>query len=482
MRSALAAAALALVCAAPAEAAPTLVKIGEFSAPVHVASPPQDGRVFVVEQNGLVKIAGGGTFLDLTGLTDGGGERGLLSIAFPPDYGATGLFYVFLTAQDDGRLRVLEYRRSADPNVADPASGREILSIPHPAGNHNGGQLQFGPDGMLYVSTGDGGGSGNADNAQNLGSELGKILRIQPTTGAPAPGNPFGSRVWAYGLRNPWRFSFDRATGDLTIGDVGQNAWEEVNWARAVDGRGAGANYGWPCFEGNHADPPCNVPGAVPPAFERSHAEGFRAITGGYVVRDPGLPTLSGRYLYGDTYVPRLWSTALGAGDQREEPLAVASVSSFGEDACGRIYVTSLAGPVYRIQDGALSPCAFPAPPTPPPVPAAVDRTAPRLRISVRGLRRRHLRLRVRCDEPCRVTASGRLRGLGRLKTARRSLPANRRMLVRLRMSRRIARQARRRRRVVAVVTVRARDAAGNERRRRLNWKRPRGLSHAAVS
>jgi hypothetical protein len=478
MRAALVAAALALLCAAPAEAAPALVKIGDFSSPVHVASPPQDGRVFVVEQGGLVKIAGGGTFLDLTALTDGGGERGLLSIAFAPDYGTSGLFYVFLTAQDDGRLRVLEYRRSADPNVADPASGREILSIPHPAGNHNGGQLQFGPDGMLYVSTGDGGGSGNSMNAQNLGSELGKILRIVPSTGAPAPANPFGSRVWAYGLRNPWRFSFDRASGDLTIGDVGEGTWEEVNWVR---GAGPGVNYGWPCFEGT--DPgSCSAPGAVPPAFQRSHGDGFRAIVGGYVVRDPGLPTLAGRYLYGDNALPDLRSITLGGSDDRIEPLAVAAPSSFGEDSCGRIYVTSLAGPVYRIQDGAAAPCTLPMPATPLPSTSGADRTAPRLRISVRGLRRRHLRVRVRANEACRIVARGRLRGVGRLKAARRSLPANRRVLVRMRMSRREARQARRRQRVVAVLTVRARDASGNQRVRRIRWKRPRGLSHAAAS
>jgi glucose/sorbosone dehydrogenase len=476
MRAALLALALVLLCAAPAGAAPRLVEIGNFTAPVHVASPPGDSRVFVVEQNGLVKIAGGGTFLDATGLTDGGGERGLLSIAFAPDYAASGLFYVFLTTPGDSyELRVVEFRRSADPNRADPGSARVVLSIPHPNwNNHNGGQLQFGPDGMLYVGTGDGGGSHDAEgNAQRLDRLLGKILRIDPRTGAAAPGNPFDSRVWAFGLRNPWRFSFDRATGDLVIGDVGQSAFEEVDWARAAEGSGRGANYGWPCFDGNHPNPTvpsCSAPNAVPPAFERSHGEGFCAITGGYVVRDPGLPTLSGRYIYGDLCLGSLRSITLGGADDRVEPLAVQQPTSFGEDSQGRLYVASYRGPVYRIQD--CAPGACPAPATPGPG-AGADRTAPRLRVSVEGLRsavrRRQLRVRVRCSERCRLTAGGRLRGVGPLKRARRTLAADRRQTVRLRMTRRRARQLRgalrRRGRVIAAVTVRARDDAGNERR-----------------
>ena len=478
MRALVAAVALLLLAAAPAAAAPGLVSIGDFAAPVHVTSPPGDSRVYVVEQGGLVKIAGGGTFLDVTSLTDGGGERGLLSIAFAPDYVTSGRFFVFLTAQDDGRLRVLEFRRSANPDVADPASARELLSIPHPnASNHNGGQLQIGPDGMLYVSTGDGG--ADASNAQNLATELGKILRIDPNTGGPAAGNPFNTRVWAYGLRNPWRFSFDRASDDLVIGDVGQSSWEEVDWARAADGGGRGVNFGWPCFEGTHPGTGCSAPGAAGPAFERSQADGYCAITGGYVVRDPGLPTLAGRYLYGDLCLGTLRSTTLGADDDRvETTLALPRPSSFGEDGCGRVYVASLDGPVYRIQDGAASPCAGGPGPGPPVVPAA-DATAPGLRVTVEGLRsavrRRQLRLRVRCTEACRVTAGGRLRGAGPLRTARRSLAAERRTIVRVRMSRATARRLRRalarRGRVVAVVNVRAQDLAGNSRR---TTRRPR--------
>jgi hypothetical protein len=462
---------LALLSAAPAAAAPSLVKVGDFSAPVHVAAAPGDPRLFVVEQGGLVRIAGGGTFLDVRALTAGGGERGLLSIAFAPDYAASGRLYVFLTARADGALRVIEFRRSlGDPNRADPATARPLLTIPHPNhANHNGGQLQFGPDGMLYVATGDGGGGDDEEgNAQRLDRELGKILRIDPATGGAAPGNPFGSRVWAYGLRNPWRFTFDRATGDLLIGDVGQGAWEEVDRIPAGSG---GLNFGWPCFEGTHPNVACSAPGAMPPAFERSHDDGYCSIIGGYVVRDPALPTLAGRYLYGDTCLPGLRSTTLGHADDRAEPLAVPSLVSFGEDACGRLYAVSHAGPVFRIVDG---PPACPPPKRgPPPVPGGnagtIDRTAPRLRVRVGGLRRRALRLRVRCDEPCALAARGRLRGVARLRTARRRLAAAQPAVVRLGMSRRAARRLRRtirrRGRVIAFVAVRARDAAGNESR-----------------
>jgi Glucose / Sorbosone dehydrogenase len=474
IRAAPLALALVLLCAAPAAAAPTLVKIGDFAAPVHVASPPGDSRVFVVEQDGLVKIAGRGTFLDATGLTDGGGERGLLSIAFAPDYATSGLFYVFLTTPgSDYDLRVVEFRRSSNPDRADPGSARVLLSIPHPnQTNHNGGQLQFGPDGMLYVSTGDGGGSHDSEgNAQRTDRLLGKILRIDPRTGAAAPGNPFNNRVWAYGLRNPWRFSFDRATGDLVIGDVGQSAFEEVDWARAADGRGRGANYGWPCFDASHPNPtvPCSAPNAVPPTFERSHGQGYCAIIGGYVARDPGLPTLAGRYLYSDGCIGAVRSITLGGSDDRVEPLGVSAPTSFGEDSAGRLYVASLTGPVFRIQDCPPTGC----PQSPPPTGTAADRSAPRVRVSIHGLRkavrRRHLRLRVRCNERCRVTAGGRLRGVGPLKRARRTLAAERRTTVRVRMSRSRARRLRgalrRRGRVITTVTVRARDDAGNQRR-----------------
>jgi glucose/arabinose dehydrogenase len=462
LRLLLAAVAALLLLATPASAAPELVKLGDFTAPVHVASPPNDPRVFVVEQDGLVKIAGGGTFLDVTDRTDHDSEQGLLSIAFPPDYAASGRFYVFLTTTDGTALNVVEFQRSADADVADRSTGRVVLSIPHTtAPNHNGGQLQFGPDGYLYVSTGDGGNT--PGNAQSLVSELGKILRIDARTGAAAPGNPFGSRIWAYGLRNPWRFSFDRATGDLLIGDVGDGTWEEINWATASSGRGAGLNFGWPCREGPAPHPGTCSSGTTDPAFARNQSAGYRAIAGGYLVRDPGLPTLNGRFLYGDYNVSSLRSVALPNSGDRAEPLPVAQLTSFGEDACGRIYAASHAGPVYRIQDGAPTPCNFPAPITTTP-----DTAAPNVTVRFRGVKRRRLRVLVGCDETCHVTVTSRLRTIRRLKPRLRSLSANRQALVRMKLSPKVARRMRRalRRRgyVRVVIRVRAVDTAGNVR------------------
>jgi glucose/arabinose dehydrogenase len=464
MRAALLAVAALLLAAAPAEAAPELVKLGDFTAPVHVASPPQDPRVFVVEQDGLVKIVGGGTFLDVTGRTNHSSEEGLLSIAFAPDYAASGRFYVFLTTSDGSALNVVEFRRSADPDVADPSTGRVVLTIPHTtASNHNGGQLQFGPDGYLYVSTGDGGNT--PQNAQSLSSELGKILRIDATTGAAAPGNPFGSRIWAYGLRNPWRFSFDRATGDLLIGDVGDGTWEEIDWATAPSGRGSGLNFGWPCREGPDPHPGTCSSATTDPAFSRNQSAGYRAIAGGYVVRDPGLPTLNGRFLYGDYNVASLRSIALPNSGDRSEPLTVSRLTSFGEDACGRIYAASHDGPVYRIQDGAPTPCTFPAPVSPLP-----DTAAPSLAVRILRppVKRRRLRIALRCSEACRVRVNSRLRKVRRLKTRHRTLAADTRTVMRMKLRRKVARRMRRalarRGYVRVVIRVRAVDAAGNSR------------------
>src|SRR3954462_7208772 len=225
-----------LALAAPAVGAPALVQVGDFSSPTYATGAPDSAdRVFVTERAGAVRVVDGGTpktFLDLTSTTlTNGSERGLLSIAFAPDYAASGRFYVYLTVKaasavsgTDGEIQVREYRRSAsDPDAADPASARLLLSIPHnQAPNHNGGQLQFGPDGKLWLGTGDGGGGGNQfGHAQDPASLLGKLIRLDPA--APTP------EIVAVGLRNPWRFSFDRATGLLTIGDVGQGAWEEVD-------------------------------------------------------------------------------------------------------------------------------------------------------------------------------------------------------------------------------------------------------------
>jgi glucose/arabinose dehydrogenase len=347
-----------------------LQRIGTFDAPVFVTSPPGDrARRFVVEQGGRVMVVRGGRkldapFLDIRGQVTAGGEQGLLSLAFAPDYAQSGRFYVYFT-DDDGDQRIVEYRRR-DADRADPGSARLVLRMADSESNHNGGLLLFGPDDLLYVGTGDGGGGGDRHgprgNAQNLGSLLGKILRIDPRAAGGRPyrvpeGNPFAGRsgargeVYSYGLRNPWRFSFDRATGDLTIGDVGQNEYEEINFVRR--GKGRGANFGWRPFEGRarYTDGE-SAPGHVPPVIVREHSDGNCSITGGVVVRDRRLGGLRGRYVFGDYCKGRVESARLSPGRARgvrRTSLEVSSLSSFGEDAQGRVYATSLDGPVYRI-------------------------------------------------------------------------------------------------------------------------------------
>ena len=347
-----------------------LVKVGDFSSPLYVTAPPGDEeRIFVVEQGGQVWVVQNGrrlpeSFLDVSERIDSGGERGLLSLAFAPDYERTGRFYVFYTATD-GTLTVVEYVR-ASPQRADPASARTLLVQDHPVANHNGGLLLFGPDDLLYVGMGDGGGGGDQHgprgNGQSLGTVLGKILRIDPRQAGGRPyripaSNPFVGRqgargeIYAYGLRNPWRFSFDRRTGDLTIGDVGQEEVEEIDFVHK--GRGRGANFGWRVFEGSRRYTPGeSAPGAVRPVIDRLHADGWCSITGGVVVRDRGLPGLAGRYVFGDICEGSVWSSRLGPGKARavrDTRLAVPGISSFGEDAHGRVYVTSIEGPVYRL-------------------------------------------------------------------------------------------------------------------------------------
>ena len=375
--------------AAPGD--PQLALVGRFNSPVYLTSPPGDhNRLFVVEQDGRIVISRGGMtlatpFLDIRSLVSAGGERGLLSMAFPPDYATSRLVYVYYTARGSGAITIAEYRTSANADVADPNTRRTVLSIAHPRSNHNGGQLQFGPDGFLWIGTGDGGGGGDPDgNGQNLGALLGKLLRIDPRAAGGAaytvpPSNPFvgqaGARgeVWAYGLRNPWRFSFDRETGDLTIGDVGQGSWEEIDFAPLGAGRGRGANYGWGCYEGRHlytpnADSAACSPIRSPhvlPVSEYSHSRGC-SITGGYVVRDPtSIPALDGRYVYGDYCDRPLFSVQLRTPDaqgDRRVGLDVPSLTSFGQDDCGRVYALSGDGPVYRLQgEGRAAPTLCPA-------------------------------------------------------------------------------------------------------------------------
>jgi glucose/arabinose dehydrogenase len=357
-----------------------LLEVGHFDAPVYVTAPPGDARrILVVEQGGTIRVVRGGRrlarpFLDLRRKVTSGGEQGLLSMAFAPDYARTRRFYVNYTDRS-GTQSIVEYRRSrSSRDRALASSARLVLRYDGVEANHNGGLLAFGPDRLLYVGTGDGGGGndqhGARGNAQDLGSLLGKILRIDPRSSAGRPygipaGNPFAGRagaraeIYSYGLRNPWRFSFDRMTGDLVIGDVGQGAIEEIDFA--TRGSASGANYGWRPLEGRRRTPGISAaesaPDAVAPVLELTHDDGNCSVTGGYVVRDKRLAALAGRYVYGDFCKGRLRSARLSAGSVSDDAAVpgvatVDQLSSFGEDARGRVYVVSLDGPVYRLAAG----------------------------------------------------------------------------------------------------------------------------------
>jgi glucose/arabinose dehydrogenase len=336
--------------------------------PVWLTSPPGDSRLFVVEKGGRVLVVENDAllpepFLDLRGQVSTGSEQGLLSLAFHPDYAANGRFFVNFT-DPAGDTRIVEYHVSADRDLGDPGSARVVLAIDQPFSNHNGGLALFGPDGMLWIGTGDGGSGGDPQgNGQNLGALLGKLLRIDVDGAEPyavPADNPFAgtagarSEVWAYGLRNPWRFAFDRETGDLYIADVGQNRVEEVN---AVQGAGRGRNYGWNVMEGTRCFEPsngCDREGLTLPVAEYDHDEGC-SVTGGYVFRGSAIPDLSGTYLYSDYCSGFVRSFRLqgdAAADERRwselEP-ADHAVTSFGEDADGELYLLTAGGGVYRI-------------------------------------------------------------------------------------------------------------------------------------
>jgi glucose/arabinose dehydrogenase len=351
-----------------------LKKVGDFDTPVYVAGAPGFPQLlFVVEQPGKIVVLKNGKplakpFLDISGQISFEGERGLLSVAFPPDYARSKRFYVYYTTPA-GNIRIEEFKR-ASATSADPASGRKVIEIPHPVNaNHNGGQLQFlGND--LFFGTGDGGSGGDPpNNAQNKEVLLGKLLRIdpRPSGGKPytvPPSNPFVGKpgrneIYSYGLRNPFRFSFDKVSAKqprLVIGDVGQNKYEEVDYT-TVAGAG-GANFGWDAIEGvkpyteeNSGTP--NPGGTTKPIYVYSHdRDGSCSIIGGYVVRDKTLPSLYKRYVYADlcegelrSFLPRL----KGATGDRKLGLHVDSPSSFGEDDRGHLYVSSVEGGVYRI-------------------------------------------------------------------------------------------------------------------------------------
>lgn len=343
---------------------------GGLSSPVHVAHAGDgSGRLFIVEQTGRIRIRKNGVLLnapllDISHRVGCCGERGLLSVAFPPDSPARPHFYVYYT-DTAGDLAVARYRLTANPDIADPASEEVVLKIGHPAfPNHNGGQLAFGPDGYLYIGTGDGGGGGDPENhAQNTRSLLGKILRIDVESGVatyaipatnPYHGNASGFRqeIWAIGLRNPWRFSFDRHTGDLYIGDVGQGAYEEIDVQRAAS-RG-GENYGWRCREGRHGyashGGECASRTLTDPVAEYTH-DGHCSVTGGHVYRGRQYADLNGIYLYGDFCSGRIWGLKFENGTWTAHALLDSGlgISSFGEDEAGELYVADHGGAIYRI-------------------------------------------------------------------------------------------------------------------------------------
>jgi len=345
----------------------------EFDSPVYAVGP-DDGseRLFVVEQAGRIRIVREGEvitdpFLDISEIVESGGsEQGLLGLAFPENFSESGAFYVYYTARGGkgvGDNTIARYGVSEDdPDLADPTSGEVLLAVPDSRTNHNGGTLQFGPDGYLYAGLGDGGGGGDPDNnGQNPGTLLGSVLRIDPT-GEALPyaipnDNPFADgadgapEVWAWGLRNPWRFSFDRATGDLYIGDVGQGAIEEINWLPAETL--GGTNFGWNIKEGTRCLDlaACEVPGLTEPATEYPHDFGC-SVVGGYVYRGVLEPELRGIYLFGDFCTGLVWGmTRNEAGEWiRSDPIETGlQISSFGEDANGEVYIIDLAGDLYRV-------------------------------------------------------------------------------------------------------------------------------------
>ena len=347
-----------------------LLLLGRFDEPTYVTAPRGDRRRFVVEREGRIRIVQRGRvlsrpFLDIANRVTTGGESGLLSMAFARDYASSHRFWVYYT-DNQGFIQIDQFRTPpGTPNRADPGPRRSVLRVPHHRGNHKGGQLQVGPDGMLYAGFGDGGAGGDPDeNAQNLGRMLGKLIRIDPNPdgGYSVPSsNPLRGRagalpeIYAYGLRNPYRFSFDRRRGSLTIGDVGQSDVEEIDYVPGRSGGRApsgGYNFGWDTFEGRNRYESGRAPGHVPPVLQHTHGEGFCSITGGYVIRDRSLGRgWTGQYIYGDYCDGTLRLARLRRPFARSHAtrMKVNSLVSFGEDSRGRVYAVSLDGPVYRI-------------------------------------------------------------------------------------------------------------------------------------
>jgi len=338
-----------------------LTPIAALDAPITMAQRTGDDALYVVEKGGRIRVIRNGIVdtnpvLDIVNTVSTGSEQGLLGLAFAP---GKPQFYVNYTDKN-GDTHIVEYTLGAD-GLADIGTRRELIFQKQPASNHNGGQLAFGPDGQLYIGLGDGGGSGDPKkNGQNLSVLLGKILRINPTRSNELPytipaDNPFSKRagargeIWAYGLRNPWRFSFDRDDKSMWIADVGQVKWEEINRVEA-DPRG-GKNFGWPLREGLHQFDGNNPKDAVEPVHEYNHDAGRCSITGGYVYRGTGIPDMAGRYLFGDYCSGDVWSlTKRGTAWAADElSFKVPQLASFGEDRDGNVYVLSQKGQVSRI-------------------------------------------------------------------------------------------------------------------------------------
>lgn len=337
--------------------------------PLYLTAPPNDvNRLFIVEKTGGIRIVKDGTllvtpFLDISSKVSNIGEQGLLGLAFDPNYATSGRFFVHYT--DPARdTRVSSFVVSANPDIADAGSEQVVLTATQPYSNHKGGQLVFGPDGMLYLGLGDGGSSGDPQGrGQDLSDLLGSILRLDVQAGSPytvPSDNPFvaqaGARpeIWSYGLRNPWRFSFDRGTGDLYIADVGEAQFEEVDVSPAAGGAGKGLNYGWNRMEGNHCfnSGQCDRTGLTLPAHEYSHSQGC-SITGGYVYRGSAVPALQGLYFFADFC--QGWVRSLrysgGAATELTDWRALqpgGSITSFGEDAAGELYLMVESGRVFK--------------------------------------------------------------------------------------------------------------------------------------
>jgi glucose/arabinose dehydrogenase len=342
--------------------------VAGLSRPVYLTAPVGDDRLFVVEKSGRVLVLGSGDspgiFLDLQAAVSSANEQGLLSLAFHPDYGLNGHFYLNYTDQS-GTTVVSRFTVSADPDLADPASESVVLQVQQPWANHNGGHLLFGPDGMLHIPLGDGGSGGDPlGNGQDLSTMLGSILRINVDSGTPysiPPDNPFSSaggdtirEIWHYGLRNPWRVAFDDAAGFLYIADVGQGAWEEISVVPANQG---GLNFGWNITEGTHCFSPssgCDLTGLTLPLVEYGHDPAC-SVTGGYVYRGSALPALQGHYFYADYCAGWVRSFRLEGGvainETQWELGDLGRITSFGLDGHGELYILVDSGTVYRLEE-----------------------------------------------------------------------------------------------------------------------------------